>query len=154
MEYGKNNWYYCNWELICNYPSHGDRSKSVSEIYWASCTSQWEEVWSSLYCFDAQHESIGNFSRWHFLGKDTIFIGYYTAIIVSGLRELLCRSFTLQSLWMLYALLSLCCYFHFQVRLANNTYSLDKHSLFEYETHFTVMVSLWKFMVSGCLTAL
>lgn len=29
----------------------------------------------------------------------------------------------------------------FQVRLANNTYSLEKHSLFEYETHFTVMVS-------------
>lgn len=28
----------------------------------------------------------------------------------------------------------------FQVRLANNTYTLDKKSLFEYETHFTVMV--------------
>ncbi|KAM2218820.1 hypothetical protein TB2_017699 [Malus domestica] len=27
----------------------------------------------------------------------------------------------------------------FWVRLANNQYSLDKHSLFEYETHFTVM---------------
>ncbi|CAA0807155.1 Unknown protein [Striga hermonthica] len=27
----------------------------------------------------------------------------------------------------------------FWVRLANNTYSLDKHSLFDYETHFTVM---------------
>ncbi|KAL3830039.1 hypothetical protein ACJIZ3_018841 [Penstemon smallii] len=27
----------------------------------------------------------------------------------------------------------------FWVRLANNTYSLEKHSLFEYETHFTVM---------------
>ncbi|KAF3946588.1 hypothetical protein CMV_027162 [Castanea mollissima] len=28
----------------------------------------------------------------------------------------------------------------FWVRLANNQYSLDKHSFFEYETHFTVMV--------------
>ncbi|CAL2274533.1 unnamed protein product [Prunus armeniaca] len=28
----------------------------------------------------------------------------------------------------------------FWVRLANNQYSLDQHSLFEYETHFTVMV--------------
>lgn len=27
----------------------------------------------------------------------------------------------------------------FWVRLANNAYSLDKHSLYEYETHFTVM---------------
>lgn len=27
----------------------------------------------------------------------------------------------------------------FWIRLANNTYSLDKHSFFEYETHFTVM---------------
>lgn len=27
----------------------------------------------------------------------------------------------------------------FWVRLANNPYSLEKHSLFEYETHFTVM---------------
>jgi hypothetical protein len=31
-------------------------------------------------------------------------------------------------------------HFHFQVRLANNPYSLEKHSFFEYETHFTVMV--------------
>lgn len=31
--------------------------------------------------------------------------------------------------------------FPFQVRLANNAYTLDKHSLAEYETHFTVMVS-------------
>lgn len=31
---------------------------------------------------------------------------------------------------------------YFQVRLANNPYSLDKHSFFEYETHFTVMVCL------------
>ncbi|GFP85500.1 tubulin--tyrosine ligase-like protein 12 [Phtheirospermum japonicum] len=31
----------------------------------------------------------------------------------------------------------------FWVRLANNTYSLEKHSLFEYETHFTVMVIQW-----------
>ncbi|KAK9274967.1 hypothetical protein L1049_022224 [Liquidambar formosana] len=32
----------------------------------------------------------------------------------------------------------------FWVRLANNAYSLDKHSFFEYETHFTVMVSCKK----------
>lgn len=30
----------------------------------------------------------------------------------------------------------------FQVRLANNPYSLEKHSFFEYETHFTVMVCI------------
>jgi len=32
--------------------------------------------------------------------------------------------------------------FHFQVRIANNLYSLARSSLFEYETHFTVMVCL------------
>lgn len=46
--------------------------------------------------------------------------------------------------------------FRFQVRLANNAYSLDDHSLFEYETHFTVMVSFQRnfFRISGCSTVL
>lgn len=40
---------------------------------------------------------------------------------------------------------------YFQVRLANNPYSLDKHSFFEYETHFTVMVCLSiTFMHNDC----
>lgn len=34
------------------------------------------------------------------------------------------------------------CHILFQVRIANNQYSLDRSSLFEYETHFTVMVCL------------
>lgn len=41
-----------------------------------------------------------------------------------------------------YACLFMGTSFLFQVRLANNTYTLDKNSLFEYETHFTVMVIL------------
>ena len=72
---------------------------------------------------------------------DTIFTGYRINIIVMTLkRKLLSRSFHVKSVDARY-LAKVIATFIFQVRLANNTYSLDKHSLFEYETHFTVMVS-------------
>lgn len=37
-------------------------------------------------------------------------------------------------------LMQIGCVLKSQVRLANNQYSMDKNSFFEYETHFTVMV--------------
>ena len=50
----------------------------------------------------------------------------------------------------LFCIISVCLDFS-QVRLANNEYSLDRRSLYEYETHFTVMVSSVKKPFFVCL---
>ena len=120
LEHGKNYRYNGYWQFVCNYTSYGNRPKNMSKVYRAASFIQRKEVWSSVHCSCSQYQPIGVIHHWHFLGMYT-----------SPTNETyFCFLFSL------FKNISIL----FQVRLANNTYTLDKKSLFEYETHFTVMV--------------